>query len=139
MIQRPQMTTRTDPLVSYTTLLRSAEDVHRQELVADDVDPDEEHAGGERLRPDELGHPEFLFADFHRHRLAAGMDVAPDVVLGADPAERRIFVADAQRPSVHQEEAAVALGGLDRKRVVWGTSVAVCVDPGGSRYLKKKK
>src|SRR3546814_7655106 len=75
-----------------------AEDVHLQDLVADDVDPDEEHAVGEKLRPDELGHPEFLFADLHRHRLAAGMDVAPDVVLGADPAARRAFVSDAQRP-----------------------------------------
>ena len=69
---------------------------------------------------------ELGLADLDRFGGAAGMDVAADVVLRRDPAQRGIFVADLQRPAVHQEEADVAL--LRRRHIGLGDDVAVALD-----------
>src|SRR3546814_19374143 len=45
-------------------------------------------------------------------------------------------------PERAQRAAAIGTGagtGLDRKGVVWGKSVSVRVDPGGSRVIKQKR
>src|ERR687898_72185 len=76
------------------------EDVHLEDLVADDVDPDQEHAVGDQLVPDELGDAQLGVADLDRDGLAASVDVAADVIVGADSPERRIFLADRQRVPV---------------------------------------
>ena len=70
------------------------EDVHLEDLVADDVDSDQEHAVGDQLGPDDLGDAQFGLADLDRLGLAAGVDVRADVVLGRDPAQRGIFAVD---------------------------------------------
>ena len=55
--------------------------VHFEDLVTDDVDPDEEHAVGDELRPDQLGDLQFGLADLHRFGGAAGVDVGANIVL----------------------------------------------------------
>jgi hypothetical protein len=61
------------------------------------------------LGADQFGDRELGLADLDRLGAAAGVDVAADVVLRGDAAQGGIFVADLQRPAVHQEHADVAL------------------------------
>ena len=74
----------------------------------------------------QLGNGELDVADLHGFRLPARMDVRADVVLGRDPAKRRVLAVDLKRRSVHQEEANVAL--LRRGDIGLGDDVAVPAD-----------
>ena len=109
-------------------LLRAAEaarteDVDLHQLVADDVQPDQEHAVLDELGPHDLGDCEMHVGDLRLAQLSARVDVAAHVVAGANPPEGRVLALVAQRLAVHEEQPRVALGR--RRQVLLGDDVAV--------------
>src|SRR3546814_10952900 len=110
MIRRPPISTRTDTLLPYTSLVRSdgsaRPEIERLEVCAERV--------GERLEQrGVIGAAEWQF-------LADRTFAAQTLVQF-----RSLFVRSEQHP-------------LDRKSVVEGKSVSVRVDLGGRRLFKKK-
>src|SRR3954454_24464935 len=69
-------------------------DVHLEDLVTHDVDPDEEHAVGDELGPNDLGDAKLRLADFYCLSFPARVNVGAYVVLGGHTPERGIFATD---------------------------------------------
>ncbi len=78
-----------------TTLeVAGRKDVHLQDLVPDDVDPDQEHAIGDELGPDKFGNLQLGRANLDRLGGTAGMNIGANIVLRLDPAKRGIFAIE---------------------------------------------
>src|SRR3546814_12044281 len=131
MIRRPPRSTRTYTLFPYTTLFRSPNrqqhnlvERHRLEEVT-------------RVQIDavrtavDLRHPQKHQMDHLLRQVGARRDIMMHPKQGPRTVGRH-FMPDQPLNLAH------AFILLDRKRVVWGRSVSVRVDPGGSRFSKKK-
>src|SRR3546814_15754048 len=110
MIRRPPRSTRTDTLFPYTTLFRS------------DAETGVADAFGEHRQHHQSGDDEGAIGN-----------VAD---LGHPAADRRAEDDEIERGGDHRHQQAGPEG--ERKSVVWGKSVSVRVDLGGSRIIKKK-
>src|SRR3546814_18721927 len=125
MIRRPPRSTRTDTLFPYTTLFRSRSDRSDRSDYRDwDYSRD---------------HPE-RWARQGSYTLAA--TTAEAMKAGNHPLRQASdLTASRHRQRSHRarDDPTCYCPLQDRKSVVWGTSVAVRVDVGGSRILKKTK
>src|SRR3546814_17562639 len=135
MIRRPPRSTRTDTLFPYTTLFRSMSQARLTEpaLTALDSVGLEPRA---HTRASDMAHGQ-------QRQLELAMVLAgqPKLLLLDEP-----MAGMSQAESSQMTELLANLKGrygivlvADRKRVVWGKSVSVRVDLGGSRRIKKKK
>ncbi len=103
-----------------------AEDVDLHELVADDVEADQEHAVLHQLGPHHLGQPQHLLVDHCLAELSSGVDVAAHVVARADPSKGGVLTTMAQRKAVHHEEPHVPV--LRLRQILLCDHVAVAAD-----------
>src|SRR3546814_13814603 len=126
MIRRPPMSTRTDTLFPYTTLFRSPRPSRRRRGL---LHPDPGHHGTAPGGTDPRGH--------ERVAGAPGARADGDPV----PVERRPVGGGREAAAHHAGTAGGEGRGRtgERKSVVEGKSVAVRVELGGSRSLKKNK
>lgn len=96
-------------VIAWALPTAGAEDIDLHQLVADDVESDEEHAIGHQFRAHDVDHFEHLVGDDHLGGAAAGRHIRAHVALGVLAAEGGIGTLLPQRPAVHDEEADIAL------------------------------
>src|SRR3546814_17643748 len=117
MIQRPPRSTRTDTLVPYTTLCRSAFERWQQVRVDCRWTAALNCLGPCRRRE----------STRTRHRIC----------LGRSPSSSRAVHPGQQGASAAQAHGGRTTPGKDRKSVVEGKSVSVRVESGGRRFIQK--
>ena len=88
------------------------EDVDLQKFVADDVEPDQEHAVADQFGAHHLGDAQHRGRHLDLAGRSGGMDVGADVALGRNAAKGCVFAVAHQRQAVHQEQAHVTGLGL---------------------------
>jgi ubiquinone biosynthesis protein len=93
------------------------------ELVAHDVEPDEDHAVHHQLRADHVRDAQRYVVDLRTPHLAAGGDVAPHIGPRSHAPEGRVLPVVHERDAVHEEHAHIAF--LCRRQILLRNDVAV--------------